>query len=160
MPRANAVPAPAAWLGAAGTLPLIGSAVAVWLGSPWTAELAVRLAVAYGAVILSFLGGTFWGFAATPGQRDLAQADFGASRFVTRHLFALSVVPSLIAWIAVVLAPLAALIILTIAFTGMLMLDYWTWTNGTAPPWWMWLRVPLSTIVVLCLLAIAASPQV
>lgn len=160
MTRANATPAPAAWLGAAGTLPLIGGAVAAWLGSPWTAELAVRLAVAYGAVILSFLGGTFWGFAARPGQRNREHERLAASQPATRHLFALSIVPPLVAWVAVVLAPLIALIILAIAFAATLVLDHWTWAKGLAPSWWMWLRVPLSTVVLLCLIAIAASPQV
>jgi hypothetical protein len=149
----QAVPAPAAWLGAAGTLPFIGAAVAVWLGSPWTAELAGRIAAAYGAVILSFLGGTFWGFAARPVQRE------GASQPVARTLFALSVVPSLVAWIAVLLAPQVALIILAIAFAAMLALDYWSWANGWTPSWWMRLRVPLSVVVVLCVTAIAAAPQ-
>jgi hypothetical protein len=150
----GAVPATAAWLGAAGALPFIGGAIAVWFGSAWTAELAARIAVAYGAVILSFLGGTFWGFAARPDERE------GARPPATRTLFVLSVIPSLIAWTAILLAPPVALIILAVAFAATLALDRWSWANGLAPSWWMWLRVPLSAVVLLCLIAIAASPQV
>lgn len=160
MTQSNAVPAPAAWLGAAGLLPFISAAMAVWLGSPWIAELAARVAITYGAVILSFLGGAFWGFAAMPGQPDLAGADPGERRLVPRHLFALSVLPSLIAWIAVLLAPQTALVILVSAFAAILLLDRATWTTGIAPSWWIRLRVPLSTVVVLCLIAIAMSPDV
>ncbi len=159
MSRLSPIPAPAIWLGASGLVPFLAAAIAAWIGSPWVGEFAVRLAVTYGAVILSFLGGIFWGFAATPTQADVAGADPAGRPPAPRHLFAFSILPSFIAWIAVLLAPQTAVFLLICAFVAILWLDYASWKTGVAPSWWMELRVPLSAVVVVCLLAIALSPQ-
>ncbi len=81
-----------AWvLGLAGLLPFLGGAAGMWLGLAW-AGFAL---VAYGAVILSFLGAVHWGLAlAQPGVAAWWRLLGG-------------VVPSLVAWLAL-LAPLPA----------------------------------------------------
>ena len=37
-------------------------------------------------------------------------------------------------------------------FIGVLMIDWFFWTNRLAPQWWMGLRIPLSGLVCACLL--------
>ena len=52
------IPAPALLLGLAGLIPFFAAAAAQWLVLPVIDSGAgLRLAVAYGAIILSFLGG-------------------------------------------------------------------------------------------------------
>ncbi len=82
----------------AGLLPFVLGAALVWIVRP-EVQLHVSMALsAYAAVILSYLGGIHWGF----GIR--AATDEAAS-------FAWAVVPSLVAWIAVLMPPHAALVI-------------------------------------------------
>jgi hypothetical protein len=70
-------------LGGAGLLPFIAGALVVALGSPAWHDTALRALVAYGAVIVSFLGGIHWG-SPTSAAHDGARA--------------WGVVPSLLAW--------------------------------------------------------------
>jgi Protein of unknown function (DUF3429) len=70
-------------LGVAGLLPFIVGAAAVALGPPAWHDTALRALVAYGAVIVSFLGGIHWG-SPTGGAHDASRA--------------WGVVPSLLAW--------------------------------------------------------------
>ncbi len=85
-------------LGYAGLLPFVLGAALIWIVRP-DARIHVSTALsAYAAVILSFLGGIHWGF----GIR--AAADQSA-RFVW------AVVPSLLAWIAVLMPADAGLVI-------------------------------------------------
>jgi Protein of unknown function (DUF3429) len=70
-------------LGVAGLLPFIGGAAAVALGPPAWHDTALRALIAYGAVIVSFLGGIHWG-SPTGAAHDAARV--------------WGVVPSLLAW--------------------------------------------------------------
>jgi Protein of unknown function (DUF3429) len=70
-------------LGWSGLLPFVGGALAVSVGPPALHEPALRALIAYGAVIVSFLGGIHWG------------APTGAAHDASR---AWGVVPSLLAW--------------------------------------------------------------
>ena len=70
-------------LGGAGLLPFIVGAAAVALGPPAWHDTALRALIAYGAVIVSFLGGIHWG-APTGAVHDSSRA--------------WGVVPSLLAW--------------------------------------------------------------
>ncbi len=142
--RPVAVPASARLLGAAGLIPFAVSVLAPWLDDLPTQEIAdvTRL---YGAVILSFLGGAHWGLAS-------------AAQRVPNILFALSVVPSLVAWGSLLVPGLrTSLVILVIAFISVILLDRMAVRLLAAPPWWLHLRMPLSGAVVLCLGALVAG---
>lgn len=140
------IPRMALWLGPLGLLPFLAGALAAWWlpaeHLPGTA-LAV---VAYGAVILSFLGGVHWGLAA-PAGRPL-QLGF-------------SVVPSLVAWVALLAANLpavgAALWLLAAAFAIMLFCDLVAAGRNLTPEWYPRLRLPLSLGAVICLAAAALA---
>ncbi|QGG79760.1 DUF3429 family protein [Litorivicinus lipolyticus] len=92
-------------LGYAGLAPFAATAMGHWAGLP-----VDRVGLVYGAVILSFLGGIQWGSAlhASAGQRERLVA---------------SVVPSLIAWIAVLLAQPFASVVLIGGFIGQWLFD-------------------------------------
>jgi hypothetical protein len=139
------IPPAALALGLAGLLPFLWGALATHvpaldglagslLGQRFTAPYVL---VAYGTVILCFMAGVLWGFAAK------------GSNFTD---YLVSVLPALWAFFTVGGGADRALLALAIGFAGLLVLDYRFATAGLAPPWWMRLRVLLTTIVLACLL--------
>jgi hypothetical protein len=122
-------------LGLAGLIPFwglaLGLATGVTLGRAPEA-LAFALA-AYAAVIASFLGGIRWGIAVT--MEDQARA---------RREYVIAVVPSLLAWGLLLIAPewrLEALAIMVIAWG---LIDYGMVCREDAPEWFGRLRLLLS----------------
>ncbi|WP_375428448.1 DUF3429 domain-containing protein [uncultured Sphingomonas sp.] len=123
-------------LGFAGLLPQLAAAALVASGRGELHFFGRVLALVYGIVILSFLGGVWWGFAVrrTDDQGTLA---------------AVAIIPSL-AGVALMIAvqfglPLPRALVLlgtTIALT--LFVDRRLVATGEAPDGWMGLRVPLS----------------
>ncbi|TVR97208.1 MAG: DUF3429 domain-containing protein [Rhodospirillales bacterium] len=149
-PAGLAVPSAAAWLTAAGALPFLAGAALAWLAGPLPGELAVRAMIAYGAVILSFIGGIHWGFVTSaPGP---LKGRWG--------LLSAATLPALLAWGALLLAPERGIAAVAAGLTAVLLLDRWAWVRGLAPRWWMRLRIPVTAVVVGALVAAAASPTV
>ncbi len=141
------IPRPALALGLAGLLPFaFGLAT---LLSPSLRELTEGLIgprftgpyvlVAYGSVILSFMSGVLWGFAAR-GTHEQRWSGY-----------ALSVIPALWVFFMVGGGPSQALGALIIGFLGLLRIDWQFRLWGLAPPWWMPLRLMLTAGVVLSL---------
>lgn len=120
-------------LGWAGVVPFAGlAAVSWWPQSPVWAHGAF---VAWSAVILSFLGGIRWGRAMSQGA-DARE-------------YARSVMPSLLAWPALMLPLDTAIPALALGFGVVLMID----TRGetlASPPWFPRLRVGLTLAVLAC----------
>jgi hypothetical protein len=139
---AKSIPPAAAWLGAAGLLPFLGLALAALVLGGEAGATALRALLAYGAVILSFLGGIHWGLAiAAPGLARL-----GA-------WLGLSIVPALLAWAALLLPAPGGLLLLAMAIAAMLLLDRRATASGQAPAWYPALRLPLSAAAAIALLA-------
>ncbi|HVF93748.1 MAG TPA: DUF3429 domain-containing protein [Sphingomonas sp.] len=123
-------------LGFAGLLPQFFAVMLIALGGGVTRLVALPVALAYPLIILSFLGGIWWGFAVrrTDGQGGLA---------------AVAVLPSLVAMALVGLYAATARIEWTLVGTGVallltLLVDRHLVATGDAPADWMRLRVPLS----------------
>ncbi|WP_299476163.1 DUF3429 domain-containing protein [uncultured Roseibium sp.] len=137
-PTQAAVPLPAKWLGGTGALPFVAAAlIAVFGPQVWSAWAAYALAV-YGAVILSFLGGIQWGLTmGREGRPNLSATRLG-----------LSVVPSLIGWVALLMPVFPGLLVLSAAFALVLYLDLQASMRGEAPAWYPKLRIPLSIAVM------------
>ena len=98
-----------------------------------------RINLTYGTIILAFMSGVLWGFAANVGGK---RQPIG---------FILSVLPALWAFFTfngLLLNPLAGLII---GFLGVFAIDvrfhYWQLT----PEWWLSLRCILTLLVIICL---------
>ena len=120
-------------LGFAGLAPQFAAVTMIALGR---SDLALPVAVAYPLIILSFLGGIWWGFAV---RRREDQAS----------LAALAVVPSLVAMGLLVMATVTGkfgqlLIGTGVAILMTLIVDRQLVRSGDAPADWMRLRVPLS----------------
>jgi hypothetical protein len=140
------IPVPARWFGLTGAIPFVGLSIGGAFLSAAHQSLAYFTLVAYGAVILSFLGGVHWG-------RAIKAFDQGAvaDKFLWVSL-GISVVPSLIGWLTL-LVPLAiGLPVLAASFAAMLLIDLQTVKSGQFPTWYGNLRVILSVIVIASLL--------
>lgn len=132
-------------IGLAGLLPFLWGAATEL--SPALAEFGLRflgprflgpyVTLAYGTVILAFMGGALWGFAARTDRVEF-------------HL--LAVLPPLWAFFFVGGGPVSAAIWLMAGFVGVLGLDWLFWRHDLAPPWWLHLRIGLTAIVVACLM--------
>jgi precorrin-6B methylase 2 len=134
-----ALPATVAWLGYGGLIPFVALAAAAALGIVDAAAL-----LAYGAVILSFVGALHWGFAMT--LRELPSA-----RRNTAFLW--SVVPALLAWVALLLPTLPAVVLLVAGFLAQYVRDLALSRAGTLPAWYLPLRLRLTVVACLSLLA-------
>ena len=138
----KSLPITATLLGVAGLLPFVATGLAA-LGPQ--GDRAMLALVAYGAVILAFLGGVHWGFA-LEGRRRPQRTPAPALE---------SVVPSLIGWVAMLLAIAvsveAAILLLVIAFIGTTAVEARAQRAGLMPRGYMALRYGLSTGVVLVL---------
>lgn len=142
------VPTAAKWLGAVGAIPFVFLAfVGPFLEASFE-ERAYFGLVAYGAVILSFLGGIHWGLA-------ISDAGPNQSNSATFARLGISVVPSLVGWGALFLSKPLDLSVLATAFLGLLFIDLHAGKKAQTPAWYPNLRFPL-TIVVTTLLTFAA----
>ena len=125
------IPGPVAWLGYGGLLPFVARAAGgLWAPSTpwWSAAL-----LAYGAVILSFVGALHWGF---------AMALSGLSTAERTRCFVWSVVPSLMAWPATLLPPAGGAALLVTGFVAHLVQDHRLAARTSLPAWYLPLRVP------------------
>jgi uncharacterized membrane protein len=136
----NRVPVNAAWLGGLGAVPFIGLALLAVVTDIDDAR-ALQALAAYGAVILSFLGGIHWGLA-------LARTPAAPST----NALILSVVPSLVGWCALLMERRSGLILLALTVIAVYFVDAALTRRGQAPAWYPRLRLPLSFIVSSCLL--------
>jgi hypothetical protein len=135
-------------LGYAGLIPFVFGALLVWLLQPDTQQpspphgFAVAMLSGYAAVIVSFLGGIHWGLGFNHGQP---------------RLFAWGVVPSLGAWVAVMMPPNAGLVISGAMLVGCYLVDRRVYPrHGLAA--WLTLRFRLSAVASLsCFIGAAGA---
>ena len=138
-----ALPRTVAWLGYGGLLPFLALTPASLLdhhhGAVWSDAL-----YAYGAIILSFIGALHWGLAMS--LPELTERQRSAC-------FAWSVVPALIAWPAVLFSPPLAAPLLVFGFIAHYLQDRRLASQAKLPGWYLPLRLRLSSVAVVCLIA-------
>jgi Protein of unknown function (DUF3429) len=130
------------WLGYGGLLPFVALAVAVWVDSS-NSSLWREALIAYGAVILSFVGALHWGFA-------MSQSDMSAHH--RTHCFIWSVVPALMAWIALLMTPKYAILLLVAGFLIHFWQDRLLVQVTNLPAWYLPLRLRLTSVACVSLL--------
>lgn len=146
--EAPIVPPAAAWLGGLGVLPFACLSLATPFANAGLKEELLFALMTYGAVILSFLGGIHWGLAIG----SVIQIDDQLSGRI-----GLSVLPSLVAWAALLTPFGVGLLILAMAFVMMLLFDIRAARLHEAPAWYPKLRWPLSCGAVSALVLGALS---
>jgi hypothetical protein len=141
-PSGTAAPKAARLLGWGGVLPFVALAFASLAAAPEAAPLLLG----YGAIILGFMGAVWWGVAMAQGGSE-------------PRLYAISVLPALAAF-AALLAPLRiGLWLLAAGFAALLLFDLAQVRRGAAPSWYGALRVKLTACVLLSLALVAVLPD-
>jgi glutaredoxin len=143
---AGGVPRAGQWLGYAGLIPFVAALLGYVLGGEGRQEYFADQFVAYGAVILSFVGAVHWGLALNSGGTSTMR-------------MSMSILPALLAWAALLLPAAAAAWLL---LAGFLMLRAWEASpvvSVTLPAWYRGLRTRLTAAVgvLLLLFALAAG---
>lgn len=149
----NPVPTAVAWLGYGGLLPFLATASGSWLA---TAQVTFwqQALLAYGAVILAFVGALHWAFAMA--------ADARAGR-QTAIMYLWSKVPALAGWSSLLLGLLPGrgrafgMVLLMVAFLIHYQQDRRLAQRITLPDWYLPLRRRLTTVASICLLSCALS---
>ncbi len=137
-----AVPRPALLLGGAGLIPVIG--LSTWILVLPDSNPPLTALIGYCATILAFLGGAEWGLAAPQ----------GGTQGVLWRRFSLSVMPSLLGWLALLLQSRPAIAVLLSGFVWTVVYDHRLGSVGDAPEWYPRLRWPLSLVMIACLTAV------
>lgn len=141
--NAIALPRTVAWLGYGGLIPFLALTPASLLdqhhGALWSDAL-----YAYGAIILSFIGALHWGLAMS--QPELSERQRSA-------WFVWSVIPALIAWPAILFSPPLAAPLLVFGFIAHYLQDRRLARQARLPDWYLPLRLRLSSVAVVCLVA-------
>ena len=131
-------------LGYAGLLPFVAGAALIWIVRADAHPYVAAALAAYAAVILSFLGGIHWGL----GMRASEAAP---------SLFTWGVVPSLIAWVAVVMPPYAGLVVQGVGLVACYAVDRRVYPQHGAAAW-LTLRFRLTGVASLsCFVGAAGS---
>lgn len=125
-----------------GLIPFVGLAAAGLL-DPQRSAIWQRLALNYGAVILSFVGALHWGCAM------IAPAMSARKR---RVCFAWSVIPALLGWVALSLDYGVGSALLALGFAAHYLQDWRLLRRASVPGWYLPLRRELTAVAILSLL--------
>jgi hypothetical protein len=139
-------PPTAVWLGYAGLLPFVGLAGAsLWLGHLENGQLAQAL-LAYGASILSFMGAINWGLA----LRNSAAPD--------SKLLLWGVVPSLLAWVALLVGTVPGLWLVLVGLWACFAVDRAVYPRFGLQGW-LPMRLALTVVATLACAWVAWSQR-
>jgi Protein of unknown function (DUF3429) len=136
----DAMPALAILLGVAGAVPFVVCGLGALSQDTATAARMLAVLVAYGAVILSFLGGIHWGFALAPdvprGRRQAWQLGLGT-------------LPALLGWAALELGNWIGPAVLIAGFIATAATEHRAARSGLRlPSGYIWLRWGLTIVAV------------
>ena len=126
-------------LGYAGLLPFAGALVLLFAGNQAVAELALNSLLAYAAVILTFVGALHWS-SALLGRNDTSSVS----------LLVISVLPSLVAWLCLLIPVAEGLLLMALAYLAVYSFDRSAWRDLQ---WFVRLRTHLTIGALSCLLS-------
>lgn len=145
-PAAAGLPQAAAALAYAGALPLVVAAILVWFAQPPLSAQSLAFMAAYGIALLAFFGGVRWGVAVMRPEGPTFANVAGAAAPLALAL------PLIL-----VDAANARLWVLVIALPVLLFDDLRATQRGSgAPEWYLGVRLPLTVLMEISLLAALA----
>lgn len=135
-------------LGYMGLVPFVSLAAATMFAPASLHDPASQALLAYGATILSFLGGIYWGLAiASPSARSAHLLLF----------LGIGVAPQLLGWTALLVSGQTGFVLTATGLLALLVADRAAVSYGLAPAWFIGLRWPLSGAAAASLLLGAFS---
>lgn len=144
-PLRASTPPTVAWLAYGGSLPFILLALGILIDNQRAAFFSAAL-IAYGAVILSFVGALHWGFAMT-----LEEFSDESGHRRRNERFVWSIVPALLAWSVLLAQPSLAAALLITGFVAHYWQDRRLAAFASLPAWYLPMRLRLTVIACLCL---------
>ncbi len=142
------------WLGYGGLIPFLGTALLCWL-APGQRSFWLQMLLGYGAVILSFVGALHWGFVMV--HPEVAGQPMNG-------MYAWSVMPSLLGWVALLTHPAVGASLLIAGFLAYYRQGLRLSGLLALPAWYLPLRLQLTAVACLCLASVSiwgpALPQV
>ena len=145
----NRIPLPALAVAAAGLLPFAYAVALIFANAGTLPTLGlfasdrsggVLILERFGAAILGFMGGCLWGFASAPPRAPRWALLIAAS------------VPVVAAYFALQPHPARSCVFLAFGFAILQGIDVAFQRLGVAPAYWLTLRLPLTAVVMTCLL--------
>jgi hypothetical protein len=136
-------------LGYAGLIPFIAMAIACWMvDRSWLGDF-IKGQLAYGVIILSFLGGLHWGATMLSTELSIEQ---------TRRALLWGVTPSIVAWFATMTGGFGFAVLMA-GFIAAYQVDKRLFAWYHMPDWLIVLRLRLTCVVVpaLAISVIAAN---
>jgi uncharacterized protein DUF3429 len=137
------MPVLAILLSVLGLIPFIACGLVALGPDQIMASRMMSALIAYGAVVLSFVGGVHWGF-------ELQSRHEAA--FVHRARLGLGVIPLLVGWVALLLPLVASswvsLIVLIAAYIGAVLVEHRAAERDLVPPRYLWLRWSFTVVAV------------
>ncbi|XP_024530013.1 transmembrane protein 69-like [Selaginella moellendorffii] len=147
------VPPLARSLGLAGAIPFVALSPPIAYVLPLPELLssihAADAQAAYGALILSFLGGPHWGVAMASPESSSPVSFSGYTIATVRYVW--GVTPCLLGWFAMLLPRSSGLAVLVSSFLLALAVDWAMAARGLLPGWYLPLRMLLTGIAVMSL---------
>ncbi|XP_062595812.1 transmembrane protein 69-like [Saccostrea cucullata] len=131
-------PYPALVLGVSGLIPFVGAPGLMMIIGQSSVAFLANAQMVYGACILSFLGGVRWGFGVCEGKTTPKEWD-------NMRNMTISIVPSLVAFSALLCPEPVSQIIIMLGLTGVGCHDAVT---ESYPPWFRGLRMLLTVVAV------------
>jgi glutaredoxin len=132
------------WLGYAGLIPFLAALAGFMLSDAPRQDYFAQQFLAYGAVILSFVGAVHWGVALVGGRLRMMRMAF-------------SVLPALLAWAALLLPAAAGAWLLLAGFVGWRAWEASPPVAETLPGWYRGMRTRLTGLVALLVLLFALA---
>jgi glutaredoxin len=134
------------WLGYAGLIPFVAALAGFVLGSDARQAWFAHQFIAYGAVVLTFVGAVHWGVALGGGRMPVMR-------------MSVSILPALLAWAALLLPVATAAWVLLSGFVALRAWEASPPVAITLPRWYRSLRthLTLGAVVLMLLFALAAG---
>jgi glutaredoxin len=132
------------WLGYAGLIPFVAALLGFVLSSDARQAYFAHQFIAYGAVILAFVGAVHWGVALGGGRMPVMR-------------MSISILPALLAWAALLLPAHAGAWLLLAGFIALRAWEASPPVAGTLPSWYRAVRNHLTAAVALLILLFALA---
>nr|WP_315247176.1 DUF3429 domain-containing protein [uncultured Albidiferax sp.] len=130
-----------------GLVPFVLLAALMWMVSADLHPFVAIALVSYAGAIAAFLGGIHWGIALRPDTLNTPHALW--------HI-GWGVVPSLVAWVALVMPAYAGLPLLGLLLVTCCVVDFKTWPRAGLAAW-LPMRLRITIVAVLCCVLGAAG---
>ncbi len=144
------IPPAIRFLTALGFVPFVVLAMAAAFLPPEYQPLTLKLQHLFGAVILSFLGGIYWGW-------ELAIC-YAQTQAVSTPRLIIGILPPIFGWLSLLLPVTLAGLALAGCFAALLAYDLWRTNHHLAPRWYPNVRIPVTVVVITSLIIPAALP--